>query len=153
MSAPALRVVDDVPEGLVEGQQWPLIPDGEYLATYIDHQVVELRQFANAPRVFVHFKLYDAGEHTAKILYRAYRVSRRIDGRRFAVARKSDLLRMLARVMNLPAGRRLDRISLRDLKPMLLRVKTRTVKADPKKRELPAALHYSVIDDVIGNGA
>ena len=136
-------------DGVVEGRCWPVVPDAAYLAVYVDHEVVELRQFGNAPRCFVTFKLVDAGEHTGKTLYRAYRVTARIDSRRFRVARRSELVKMLSRVLY-PDTRlqRLDRVSLRQLKPMMLRVSTRTVSRDPKGRPLPAVMHYSVIDDV-----
>lgn len=138
--------VADLADGIVEGTDWPLVPDGQYLATYQGHECVELKQFKLTPKVFIHLKLYDAGEHSGKVLYRAYRVKRRIDGKRFIVGRRSELLRMVCTVLY---RTRPDRISLRELKRHLLRIRTRTVTKDAKQRELPAALQYSVVDDIL----
>ena len=139
--------VVDLADGVVEGKAWPLVPDGEYLATYQGHECVELKQFRLAPKVFIRVKLFDAGEHTGKVLFRAYRVRRRIDGRRFVVGRQSHLLKMYCRVVNHRA--RPDRLNLRELKRHLLRVTTRTVTKDGEQHELPAALYYSVVADIL----
>ena len=48
MSAAQSRRAENVVElfdGVVEGTDSPLVPDGEYLATYLGHDVVELAQF------------------------------------------------------------------------------------------------------------
>jgi len=135
-------------DGIVEGSIWPLVPDGRYLATYIDHDVVELAQFKKAAKVFIRLRLFDAGEHSGKVLFKAYRAKRRIDGKRFTVGARSELLKMVCRVIS--HRTRPDRISLRDLKHCLLQVSTRTVAKDGKQRELPEVLRYSVIDDILG---
>jgi hypothetical protein len=57
-------------------------------------------QFRKAPKVFIHLRLFDAGEHTGKVLFRAYRVKRRIDSPRFVVGPKSHLLKRVCRVLN-----------------------------------------------------
>ena len=77
--------IDDEPEGVVEGKDWPLVPDAEYQAVYVGHDGVEVRQFRGAAKVFVRLRLYDAGEHTDKVLYRAYRVPW-VKGRRLSAA-------------------------------------------------------------------
>lgn len=136
----------ELADGLVEGAAWPLVPDGNYLATYQGHDCLELRQF-KTPKVFIRFRLHDAGPHTGKVLFRAYRVRRILDGKRFVVGRRSDLLEMVCRVMG---GARPDRISLRELKRHLVRVRVRTVSQDARQRTLPEALRYSVVDDVLG---
>ena len=151
MSAHHTRRAENVVEladGIVEGKAWPLVPDAEYLATYQGHDCVELAQFRKAPKVFVRFKLYGAGEHTGKVLFRAYRVRRRIDGKRFVVGPKSHLLKMVCRVVN--HRTRPDRVSLRELKHHLLRIRTRTVTKDADQRDLPAVLRYAVVADVLG---
>jgi hypothetical protein len=148
-AAPARRPANvvDLADGIVEGTDWPLVPDGEYLATYQGHECVELAQFKKAPKVFIRLRLYDADEHSGKVLFRAYRVRRRIDGRRFAVGRRSHLLKMYCRVVNHRA--RPDRLNLRELRHHLLRITTRTVTRDGEQRELPPALHYSVVADIL----
>jgi hypothetical protein len=144
----------DFSEGIVEGDDLPpRVPDGEYPAIYVSHECAELRQFGGAPKVFVTVRLLDAGEHTGKLLFRAYRVLRVRGRRAFSLGRRSDLLKMYARVMETPDHRpRLDRINLRDLRPMLLRVRTRTVERDGKGRGLPESLRYSVVDEILGRG-
>ena len=135
-------------DGIVEGKAWPIVPDGEYLASYVGHDCMEVRQFRNAPKLFVRLRLYDAGEHSGKVLFRAYRVRRVIDGKRFALGARSDLLKMVCKVLGHRS--RPDRISLRELKHHLLRVRTRTVTKDGDQRDLPRAMHYSVVDDILG---
>jgi hypothetical protein len=140
--------VVDMADGVVEGKAWPLVPDAEYLATYIGHRCVEIPQFKGQAKLFIDLRLHDAGEHSGKVLFRAYRVRRRIDGRRFVVAPRSALLKMVCRVLDHRA--RPDRITLRPLKGCLLRIRTRTVTKDSEPRELPAALRYSVVADILG---
>jgi hypothetical protein len=149
MSLPARRAenVVELADGIVEGIAWPLVPDAEYLATYEGHEVVEMRQFGGAPKVFVRLRLVEAGPHTDKVLFRAYRVKKRIDSRRFVLGRRSDLLLMLSRVLDVQA--RPDRVSLGALKRHLLKVRTRTVMRDGEQRELPTALRYSVVADIL----
>lgn len=150
MSAVALRSeanVHDIADGMVESEAWPLVPDGDYLAVYVGHDCINLRQFKQS-KVFLRFRLFDAGAHTGKILFRAYRVRRILDGKRFVVGRRSDLLHMVCQVMD--HRTRPDRISLRELKRHILKVRTRTVIQDGKQRPLPLALRYSVVDDILG---
>lgn len=148
-----LRVVDpplddDLDDGLVEGATYPLVPAGEYLAYYVDHVCVELRQFRRSPRLFVRFRLTLAGEFTGIVLWRAYRVRRVLGRRRFIVGPRSLLTCMIWDVLGKP--RRLDRISLRDLKGLLLRVRVRVVTQDSRQHPLPEGRRYSVIDQVLG---
>ena len=59
MSAAQSRRAENVVElfdGVVEGTDSPLVPDGEYLATYLGHDVVELAQFKKAPKVFLRLR-------------------------------------------------------------------------------------------------
>lgn len=151
MSAqPARRAANvvDLHDGIVDGKAWPLVPDGEYQATYVGHRCVEVVQFKRQAKVFIDLRLFDAGEHSGQVLFRAYRVVRRIDRKRFVVAPRSELLKMICRVLNHRA--RPDRISLRELKGCLLRIKTRTVKKDGNNHDLPPAMRYSVVADILG---
>jgi hypothetical protein len=149
-ASPARRPdnVVDLADGIVEGREWPLVPDGEYLATYQGHECVELAQFRKAPKVFIRLRLFDAGEHSGKMLFRAYRVRRRIDSRRFVVGRRSHLLKMYYRIVEHRV--RPDRLNLRELRHHLLRIRTRTVTIDGDQRDLPRALWYSVVADILG---
>ncbi len=147
-SARATSNVVQFADGIVEGADWPLVPDAEYLAVYQGHDCIEMASFRGAPKVFIRFKLAEAGPHTGKTLFRAYRVRRRIDSKRFAVGPRSELLAMICRVMDPPTRQR--QISLRDLKRHLVRVRTRTVIKDGRQRDVPAAMRYSVIDEILG---
>src|SRR5690606_17503746 len=89
--------------------------------------------------------------YAGKRLYRAYRASSLISrpGRngRFKLKKRSDLVRTIHLVFG--QQRRLDRISLRPLKAMLLRVSVRTVVRDYEQRELAPSLQYSVVEDIV----
>jgi hypothetical protein len=67
----------------------------------------------------------------------------------FRLAKGSDLYITLCRLT--AEKLRPDRISLRELlRGHVLVVKVRSVKVDYRQRPLPPALHYSVVDDLIG---
>ena len=140
-----LITFDDV---IVEGNVWPLLPDGEYVMQLLHHETV---MAFRTPKVVLHMKIVEPGEHNGKRLIRAYRVKELI-GRprkwgRFKLTRHQDLFITLAHLY----GKRLrhDRISLRALGRVLLRGTTRTVTTDYRQRLSPEALHYSVIDELV----
>ncbi len=147
---PTMHTLQDIPldDGLVEGAYPPLLPEGEYLATYTHHWTAWV---FNTAKVFVHFKLVEQGEHYGKQLYRPYRAKELIGkagkNGRFKLAPRSDLYLMVCRLYEPQV--RPDRISLRCLKDVLLRVSIRTVRKDSKQRPLPACLHYSVVDELV----
>ena len=99
------------------------------------------------PKLFMRFMLFDAGEHSGKVLFMACRVRQRITQKRFRVGRRYKLIKMLCRVLN--PRTRVDRITLTDLKGRLLKVKVRTVVKDAEGQDVHAALAYSVVDDII----
>lgn len=149
MSA-VLQVVEPFADVVVD-HDWPLVPEGQYKAMFIGHDVVEMLQFKvkgkPTPKLFLRFKLFDAGEHSEKVLFMACRVRERITQKRFRVGRRSKLIKMLCRVLN--PRTRVDRITLTDLKGRLLKVKVRTVVKDAEGQDVHAALAYSVVDDII----
>jgi hypothetical protein len=141
--------------------EWPLIPAGSYNAVMVRYQGCIMPSWKNTPKVYVHFKIVDPGEHFGKVLYRAYNV-RRLRGKAgtvgqpipncgFVVGRRSDLLKMLVRVLDVRI--RPDRVSLHSLKGCVLQINVRTVLigTDDKGKQsfLPEALRYSVVDDVV----
>ena len=107
----------------------------------------------NTPKVFVHFEIVDLGPHHGLKLYRVFRVSELIGkpGRngRFKLKKRSDLFLELCRLYQNQRVRP-DRISLRDLKGLILNVMVRTVTKDYRQKVLPEMLKYSVIGDVRG---
>jgi hypothetical protein len=125
----------------------PLIPEGRYQAAYTHH---ETGLFVKSPRVFLHFRIV-GGSHDGKRLYRAFRVER-LNGRArkngtFRVRHSSELFRQFVRVTG--ERERPDRIALSRLKSCVLQVSVRTVTTDSRQRELPEALRYSVVDEML----
>lgn len=127
-----------------------LIPEGQYQVTYQYH---ETKVVFNTPKVFVHFKITDLGPHHGIKLFRAFRVNELIGkpgrGGRFKLKKRSDLFLMLCHLYQ-NQNIRPDRISLRDLKGLILNVMVRTVGKDYKQKILPEILKYSVIGDIQG---
>lgn len=144
------RSADVVPieDGIVEGAQWPLVPDGEYVAKLIRHETANVFK---TPKLFIHLELVESTHQGARV-YAAYRVKRLIGqpgkNGRFVISPRSELLIQLIQIYG--QHRRLDRISLRALRHCLLRVRTRTVTTDYRQRPLPEALRYSVVAELIG---
>lgn len=139
--------LDDV---LVDGEDWPCIPAGFYLAQYTHHDTATV---FSTSKVFLHFKIVEPGPYFGVRLYRAYRASDLVGrpGRngRFRLKKRSELYLTMCWLYE---GRNLrpDRVSLRDLKNVMLRVSTRIVERDYKQRPLPEALRYSVVDEIKG---
>lgn len=140
----------------IEGQRWPIVPDGQYVAVFTHHETAQMFRTRDKPegtcKCFLHFKLMGPGEYTGVRLYRAVRVSSLVGkvGKhgRFKLRPRSDLFIEMARLFG--DTRRLDRLSLKWLRTVLLRVTVRTVKRDYKQRELPAVLRYSVVATIDG---
>lgn len=139
--------LDDI---VVEALDTSLLPEGQYQVAYQYH---ETKVVFNTPKVFVHFEVTDLGEHHGVKLFRAFRVSELIGkpGRNgcFKLKKRSDLFLMLCHLYQNQRIRP-DRISLRDLKGLILNVMVRTVTKDYRQKTLPEMLRYSVIGDVRG---
>ena len=129
---------------------WALLPDGDYMATFIKQEIVSLRMFKGATRLFAHFEIIDNPRATPSRIYGAWPISSTSQGgkRRLSVGRRSNLYIMLCRVYGLRV--RPDRISFQALRGCVLKIKTRTVKKNIRQREYPECLWYSVVDDIIG---
>lgn len=147
-SRPALRVVKGTEvDGVLVGQDWPLIPDGAYIA-HITHW--ETLNIFRSARLFVHVQIVD-GAHTGEKLFAAFAVRELLGkpGRagRFKASRRSKLVRTLTRL----TGQRIrgDRVSLDWLRRSLVRIRTRTVTQDSEQRPLAESLRYSVVADII----
>ena len=130
-------------------QDWPLLPDGEYEAYFIKQEIVSLRMFKGASRLFAHFEILAAGSSPPKRIYGAWPISASAKGgkTRLSAGSRSNLYIMLCRV----GGYRIrpDRISFQALRGCVLKIKTRTVKKNFRQRVLPECLWYSVVDDII----
>lgn len=135
-------------DGIVEGNEWPLVPDGEYVMQCLWYETVLAFR---TPKVILHMQIVEPGQHYGKILLRAYRVKELIGKRgkhgRFRVTRHQELFLALVRLHN--RSLRYKQISLRALTKVVLRVTTRTVVTDYCGRPLPTSLHYSVVDQLV----
>lgn len=147
MTGVPLKIVEDDGDAVVEHDHRPLIPEGEYRAVYVRHEVVVLRRFGNATKVFIWFRIVDPGEAFGVELYRAYRVAKALGKRRFTIHRDSELLLMLARVLEMK--QRPDRISLSVLKNMVLVIRVGTVTKTSTGSVRPDWLRYSTIRDIL----
>ena len=130
----------------VEGHK-PMIPAGEYLARFVGHETAVL--FARAQKVALHFEICD-GPHQGTGLTRYFRVKQIVGrpgkGGKFKLAAGGDLYRTLARLLDVRT--RPDRISLRDLRSMLFKIRVRTVSRDRDNQLLAEGVQYSVIDSI-----
>ena len=133
----------------IVGNLPPLIPEGEYVATYLHY---ETKRVFNTSKLFAHFELVEPGPHTGTCLYRAYRVPELLGRQKtnggFQLGRRSDLYLELLHLFG-ERGMRPDRVSMSWLRNKLLRVKVRTVTRDHRHRPLPVCLHYSVVDSLV----
>jgi len=107
--------------------------------------------FGKAPKVFLRFEIVEHGEFFDKgiRLARPYRVRKVLTsgkGGKFVLDAGGDLFRMLARVLDVKQRR--DRITLRALRHLPLRIRTRTVRVDREQREIPEIARYSVVAEV-----
>lgn len=143
---PSDIALDDV---IFEDEAYPLIPPGEYSVQYRRH---ETAMVFGTPKVFVRFQVVEPGKCLGVELFRPFRAKALIGkpGRngRFKLGRRSELFLELCRVYE---RRRIrpDRVSLRDLSNMILRVSVRTVDKDYRQRPLPEMAQYSVVGEII----
>lgn len=139
---------DDQDDGIaVEGFK-PLLPEGQWFEAKCIGWGTALMFMA--PKAFLEFEIVEPGEHFGVRLFRAFRV-RRLVGRpgpkgKFVLAANGDLYQLLVKLQGV--GQRADRITIRPLKAMLLKIRTRTVKINSRQEPLPEHGRYSVIDAI-----
>lgn len=143
------RLADSQTDITVVGHKHPLVPEGEYLAAFLYHETAIT---FTVPKVYLHFRLVSFGPHFETPLIAAFN-ARGIVGRprkngRFKLGRRSRLYLTMCHLLE-GRGVRPDRISLRPLRRLLLKVSVRTVTTDYRQRPLPAIERYSVIDDIL----
>lgn len=126
----------------------PHVPDGVYLAVMFEHQTAFVFR---TPKVFLRFRIIDPGPHFETELFKPYRVhklrSKPGPGGQIGLRPQGELFTDLVRLLGI--RRRSDRISLRDLKGRVWRIRTRTVIVDYQQRPLPEWLQYSTVDEII----
>lgn len=129
----------------------PLLPEGRWFEARFDGHSTAI--IFTAHKVFWEFTIVEPGEWFEVKLFRAFRV-RKIIGRpakhgKFVLSAGGEMYDTLVRLLDVK--QRTDRITLRPLKQMLFRVKTRTVRISHKPAPLPEHLQYSVIDAIERN--
>lgn len=131
----------------VDGATAPRVPDGEYVARFIEHETLFL---FSSGKVVLRFELAE-DELAGVRLLRPYRVKRLLGrpgkGGRFMLGRSSELLRDVVRLSE--TRTRPDRASLSFMRGRLWRIRTRTVETDYRQRLIPEPLRYSVIDEIV----
>jgi hypothetical protein len=137
-------------DGVLDGARPALIPPDEYDLRYLHHETGML--FAGkAPKLSVWFKVVTLGPFLDEKIARHYNVKRLLGkpgkGGRFAVGWHSELMFDYARLFGLP--RRADRLSLGELKGVVVRGAVRTVMRNWQQKARPDCLTYSVIDSLI----
>jgi len=124
------------------------IPAGVYQATYLRHETAFIFK---SPKVFIHFRI-EGGEYHGMKLYRAYRVKelrgKPRKGGGIKLRHSQELYRQFVRMASNHVERP-DRISLQRLRGCLIKISVRTVATDSRQRALPAALQYSVVDEML----
>lgn len=126
------------------------VPDGWYCAKFLGW---DTRLMFKQPKVFLKFEIVEHGEYFDKgiQLLRPYRVRRAEkpigEHGRFVLHAGGDLYRMLVRVLDVRL--RTDRITLRPLRHLPLRILTRTVTMDRDHRDLSELAQYSIVDDIV----
>lgn len=135
----AARESNVVQIGELADEGLPLVPPGEYLATYVRHAGVTV---FGCPKVRVDMRLI---EHPEIVLSRWYQVSD-FRGGRVKAGRHSAIVRELSAVL----GRRVrcDRLPLSGLQGAIVRIVVRTVTCDYRQRRLADINKYSSIDAI-----
>ncbi|MGI8895365.1 MAG: hypothetical protein ACR2HE_06915 [Casimicrobiaceae bacterium] len=103
-----------------------------------------------AHKVFWEFAITETGEWFEQKLFRAFRV-RKVIGRpaksgKFVLSAGGEMYETLVRLLDIK--QRADRITLRPLRHMLFRVKTRTVRINSKQQPIADHAQYTVIAEI-----
>lgn len=120
------------------------VPPGIYDVMYVEHFLT--RAF-DGGKLGVNFKIITMGEHFEKVLTAWYRVKLTKGG--FKVGPHSKFARDWRLIFRRGANR-WDRVPMRALSGLVIRVKARTVTHDYEQRPLDPVNQYSVIDELIG---
>ncbi len=143
---PRLQAVDDDAVG-VDGFK-PLLPEERWFEAKFTGFSTAI--IFGAHKVFWEFAITETGEWFEQKLFRAFRV-RKVIGRpaksgKFILSAGGEMYETLVRLLDIK--QRADRITLRPLRHMLFRVKTRTVRINSKQQPIAAHAQYSVIAEI-----
>lgn len=140
--------------GEVSGDKPALVPAGIYEVVYLYDETIILAKTANKgrgiPKLVLWFRVV-TGEHMGAKLPAYYNVDA-VEGRPrkyggFKVGWRSHFMRDYATLFGAPARR--NRIPMSVFEGCVIRARVRTVMSTWKQKALPAALHYSVVDELL----
>ena len=124
-----------------------LIPEGEYIAEYISHETVEVNFGKNAYKVKIACKVISENESNGVHI----NIWRNIGGIKKRTIMLSSFLKITGELLLIKgADARLDKVSFKWLKDKKLRLRVKTVKTDRYKVQRHEALHYSVVESILG---
>ena len=143
---PRLQSVDDDSVS-VDGFK-PLLPESRWFEARFTGFSTAI--IFGAHKVFWEFAITETGEWFEQKLFRAFRV-RKVIGRpakngKFVLSAGGEMYETLVRLLDIK--QRADRITLRPLRHMLFRVKTRTVRINSKQQPIADHAQYSVISEI-----
>ena len=135
----------------MDDQKPPLIKPGEYSLGFDHH---ETQRLWNQPKLILWFTVLSDGEYHGIKLRRFYNVRSLIgkpgrDGKYRPSGWSSDLIREYAHLFGSIPDDRLDRLSLKPFKDVIITGEVKTVSRDSRKRGIPAYVQYSVIERLI----
>ena len=143
---PRLQAVDD--DAVSVAGFKPLLPEAQWFEAKFTGFSTAI--IFGAHKVFWEFAITETGEWFEQKLFRAFRV-RKVIGRpaksgKFVLSANGEMYETLVRLLDIK--QRADRITLRPLRHMLFRVKTRTVRINSKQQPIAAHAQYSVISEI-----
>jgi len=126
----------------------PLIPQGEYQAVYVTHEII---RGSFGIKAKVTFRIISQGEHFETLIPAWYNIKDGSQGKRkggkIKVARGSKLTSELLKVLQIKT--RIDRLTPAMLRGYVLMVNVRTVKTDSRQKKLNPPQQYSIIDSLV----
>ena len=135
----------------MDDQKPPLIKPGEYSLGF---EYYETARLYNQPKLILWFTVLSDGEYHGIKLKRFYNVRSLIgqpgkNGKYNPSGWSSDLIREYAHLFGSIPDDRLDRLSLKPFKNVIIFGEVKTVSLDSRKRGIPVCVQYSVIERLI----
>lgn len=151
----SLRGGNEPSEGPTFGiERQTVVAPGLYRLAFVN--ATTALAFQKAPKLALRFRIVDMGEYFGMQLDRWYNVKRLIGrpgrGGRFQTGRHSDFLREYLTLFP-DAVKRLDRMSFKPYRSVIIRGRVETVTHNKKQQPLPAPLQYSIIRELLEVGA
>jgi len=124
------------------------IPDGEYQAVYVSHQI---SNGSFGFKVKITFRIVSMGEYFETLIDGWYNIkeggSSKRKGGSLSLTRGQNLTTELLKVLQI--NKRPDRLSLTMLKGLLLLIKVRTVTTNNRQKKYSELQQYSVVDSML----